>query len=320
MKAVARSSRGKDSLIFTLFLCVSYVFWLLLTLNDEVQEDIDIRFEITGVPTGTTIISEVPEVISASIRDKGTTLARFVWGNPPSLKIKFSELSRSDDNERLVMSDAELSGRLRNIFGPAGRIQSVKPDSLSLYFTERPGRKIAVKLDIEAKPSLQSVISGPITVSPDSVTVYSVKRLPSRTKSISTVRLSLSDLTDTACVEAELTAIPHARMVPDRVKVSIPVEPLIAKRRTIPVKVIGVPQGFDMYTFPANVTISFLVPMSYYSLDDTGGFAVVDYSSGRHDRQSQAKLPVKLMNLPEYYHNISAETDSVEYLISPKGE
>lgn len=316
LSAVARSSRGKDSLIFLLFLCVSYVFWLLLTLNDETQEDIDVHFELTDVPDGTTIISDVPGMISASVRDKGTTLIRFVWGAPPTLKVKFRELT-VEGGDRLVLSDAELSGRLRNIFGPTSRVLTVKPDSLNIYYTSRPGRRLPVTLDIDATPSFQSVISGPMVPSVDSVTVYSVKRLPSGTKSVATQPTTLTGLTDTTRVEVPLVPIPQARTVPDRITVKIPVEPLIAKRRIVPVKVIGAPSDIEVHTFPAHVAISFLVPMSMYSLDDTGGFAVADYMTGRKS-DNITKMPLTLTNLPEYYHNVSSEVDSVEYLISAK--
>ena len=36
------STRGREILLFLVFLLISYIFWLLLTLNNEVQEDLEV--------------------------------------------------------------------------------------------------------------------------------------------------------------------------------------------------------------------------------------------------------------------------------------
>ncbi|MDE6305700.1 MAG: hypothetical protein K2L90_03835, partial [Muribaculaceae bacterium] len=82
--ATLHSSRGKDYLVFLLFLCVSYVFWLLLTLNNEIQEDLEVPVELVEIPDSITLISEIPPSIAVSVRDKGSSLARYVWGNTPT--------------------------------------------------------------------------------------------------------------------------------------------------------------------------------------------------------------------------------------------
>ena len=71
------SARGKEVLLFMLFLLISYVFWLLLTLNNEVQEDMDVPVELVDVPDSVTIITDVPQVIKVSVRDKGSSLMKY---------------------------------------------------------------------------------------------------------------------------------------------------------------------------------------------------------------------------------------------------
>ena len=64
-----RSSRGRDILIFLLFLAVSYGFWVILALNDDMQQDVSVRLEIANVPKGYTFITEPPRELSLSVRD-----------------------------------------------------------------------------------------------------------------------------------------------------------------------------------------------------------------------------------------------------------
>lgn len=310
------SSQGKDMLVFLMFLLVSYVFWLLLTLNNEVQEDVSVRLEITEIPDSVTIISDIPQTMAVSVRDKGSTLARYLWGGTPSLKLPFKDYATP--NNRFVVTETEIDSRLRSLFGQSSQIISAKPDSISTYFTTQPGRKVKLMLRVEAHPSLQCVISGPITASADSVTIYSVNDLPATIKSAETQPVVRTDLSDTTWVETRVQPITGTRIVPDHVRVCIPVEPLIAKTRTIPVNIVDVPEGLDILTFPSKVKISYLIPMSLYSVDTELGYAMGDYESLTTGSGRAPKLALHPAGLPDFYHNVSLDTDSVEYIIEHK--
>ena len=65
------STRGREILLFLVFLLISYIFWLLLTLNNEVQEDLEVPITLTNVPDSVTLISDVPPSLKVSVRDKG---------------------------------------------------------------------------------------------------------------------------------------------------------------------------------------------------------------------------------------------------------
>ncbi len=303
-------------LVFLLFLLVSYIFWLLLTLNNEVQEDVNVKVEIVEIPDSVTIISDIPQTLSVSVRDKGSTLARYLWGSTPSLRLPFHDY-QTDDN-RFVVTETEIDSRLRNMFGQSGQIISAKPDSISALFTTQPGRKVRLRLMVEAHPTLQCVISGQIFTHTDSVTIYSVNDLPASIKSAETLPIVRTDLSDTTWVDARVKPIPGTRIVPDHVRVCIPVEPLIAKTRFIPVNVIGVPRGMEILTFPSKVKISYLIPMSLYSVDNETGYAMGDYESLETGSGLTQKLALHAAGLPDFYHNISLDTDSVEYIIEHK--
>lgn len=138
------SSRGREVGLFLLFLAISYIFWLLLTLNNESQDDIDVPIAIVNVPDSVTFITDVPPVIKASVRDKGSILMRYRFNNSKVMKIDWAEyVGRTDDN-RFLMGRQDLGARLRDYFGSSSQIVTVAPDSLKLIYTTSPGRKVAV--------------------------------------------------------------------------------------------------------------------------------------------------------------------------------
>lgn len=105
-------------------------------------------------------------------------------------------------------------------------------------------------------------------------------------------------------------------MVPDQVTVTVPVEPLIARKQYAPVIVKNMPSDMGMITFPSRIEVSYLVPMSMYNDELYDVNAYVDYNDVR--RSVNGKLPVTLSLLPEFYHNTEMSPDSVEYIIEQR--
>ncbi|MCM1517442.1 MAG: hypothetical protein NC117_02210 [Pseudoflavonifractor sp.] len=308
------SSRGRDMLLFLVFLVISFVFWLLLTLNNEVQEDIEIPVELTSVPDSVTLISSMPDVINVSVRDKGSSLVRYVWGRVPVMGINFNDYAK-DDN-RMILNETELNGRVRSFFGNGVQIVSVKPDSINLFYTSSPGRKAAVVVNADVKPNYQYIISGNLMTNVDSVRLFSVDPLPAGLTSVKTMPIVLTDLRDTTTVEVRLVAVAGVRIIPDRISVTVPVEPLISKRQIIPIEVRNIPAGMGMITFPSKIEASYLVPMSSYNEARPDIKAYVDFASTLDG--SPAKLPVAVSYHADAYRNLSFTPDSVEYVIERK--
>lgn len=308
-----RSSRGKDILLFLLFVCVSYMFWLISALNEDTQKEIQVPLKIEGVPEGITFISDVPQTLLVSVRDRGTSLFNYSWSGVPSLNIPFGEMNREKRGSRVTIPALEMSSRVRSLFGQQAQVLSVRPDSLNLIFTDRPGRKVRVTADVDAKTSWQSVISGKITVEPDSVTIYSVAQMSSAGISkISTMELKLEDLTETYKGKVRIKTPVGSRAIPDAVTVTIPVEPLISKNRSVPVILRGAPANASVVMFPSRVDVSFLVPMSRYN-SEVGNITVYADFSRRSSRT--AKMPVVVGSAPDNCRDVSLSVDSVEYLI-----
>ncbi|MCC8176777.1 MAG: hypothetical protein LUC85_08885 [Bacteroidales bacterium] len=303
---------GKDLLLFLVFLAVSAVFWLLLTLNDEVQRDFDIPVEITEIPDSITLISLPPQSISVSIKDKGSALLRYQWGKTPTLKMRFRDFHSRDN--RILMGESQISAMLRGYFGQGAQIVSAKPDSINLVFTTEEGELVPVRLRLDAKANPRYVINGPITMSTDTVVIYSTSETHFEAPYIETVAVVQPDLKDTARVMARLKVPAGMRAIPPAVKVTIPVEPLISKTRLIPVEVINVPEGQSVVTFPSQAEVSFLVPMSSYTSDDFSLKAYADYSKASHGGVT-SKLPLQLMSSSERFRDPILSIDSVEYVV-----
>lgn len=310
----ATSTRGKEVLLFLLFLMISYIFWLLLTLNNEMQEDIDVPIEIVEIPDSVTVISGIPDALKVSVRDKGSSLMKYRMGGIKPMKINWNDYSSAKN--KFLLNKADLGAKLRDYFGTGSQIVTILPDSLSLNYTTSPGRKVALKVIADLKPIFGSIINGPITTNTDSVWLYSVEDLPHDLVSVETMPIVRGSLSDTTNITVRIKPIPGVKIVPDEIVVKVPVEPLIARKQMATVIAKNLPHNISMLTFPSRVEIAYLVPMSEYNSEPYEINAYVDYKDIRNN--TSGKLPVTLSLLPESYHSAEAVPDSVEYIIEHK--
>lgn len=313
MIRLLRSNRGRDILIFLLFLIVSYCFWVILALNDDMQQEARVRLEIVDVPKGYTFISEPPAYLALGVRDKGTVLANYSLSGGKTLKISYNDMTFDVESDRVILSQQALENRLRSFFDPTTQIVSMRPDSLSLIVTDRAPNKARVIPDVEVAPASQFVIAGPITVSPDTVSIYSARHLRVRPSSVKTVKITRNELKDTLVMEVRLNPEPGTRIVPGSVKLTVPVEPLISKSREVSVQLLHSGNQEHVVLFPSHVRVSYLLPMSLYNSESN----VVSVSADFTQRQN-GKIPLQVGSLPDYYRGVDLSVDSVEYLVEQK--
>lgn len=309
-KVVMDEVRGRNVGTFLVFLLVSFLFWVLMALNDDIQRDFVVPVKLENVPSDVTLLTSEPTSLNLTIKDKGSSLIRYALGSNPILTFNFNDIAVG--NNRIVITRQKANNAIRGVFGQA-QVMALNPDSISVPYTRRPPRTVKVRLnteDIAAAP--QFMVSGKITFSPDTVSLYSARPIKNIT-SVTTEPISAANLRDTTELEVRLLAPEGMRVIPATVKVKIPVEALILATHTVPIVVENAPAGKHLVIFPAEAKVNYLVPMNMYNSGDKPTFRVVaDFA--RRSRVT-GRMPLALPQLPKQYQSPMLLTDSVEYLI-----
>lgn len=305
--SVLRSPKGRDVLIYLMFCLVAFVFWVLLSLDTEVQRDYDVPVELQDLPDSVTLMGKLPASIQVSVKGKDSQLLRFKWTHPGAVRFKWSE--ESNENS-LYITRTRLDTKLREYFGPGIRIVTFRPDSITMPFTTSAPRRLPLTVITDIHTNLQYTVSGPIRANVDSVNVYAVDAVPAELRNVETEVLFKTGLKDTMRYTLRVKPIKGMRIIPDKVVVTVPVEPLIQRKRTVPVQVQNVPEGSSVVTFPGKVDINYLVPMSKYNIDYPIT-AVADYNM----RQPSGKMPVVAISRSENCRGTTVSPDSVEYIV-----
>lgn len=301
-----RSPKGRDVLLYLGFCLVAFVFWVLLSLDTEVQRDYDVPVVLENVPDSVTLLRPTPQSVAVSVKAKDSQLLRFRWGRPGAVRFKWDDINLDGE---LYITRSAMDTKLREYFGGGVRIITMRPDSIRSAYTVMPPRRVPVEVITDIHTGLQYTLSGPIRANVDSVDVYAPADSPADITYVQTEVLFKTGLRDTSRFELRVKPIKGVRIIPDRVVVTVPVEPLISRRRSIPVEVLNAPAGSNVVTFPSKVDIDYLVPMSKYA-EDYPVKAFADYAG-----RSSGKAPVILSDMPAAYRSASVKPDSVEYII-----
>lgn len=304
------SNTGHSVLVFTVFLLISAMLWWVIALNDEGQADVRMPVKITHVPDSITIVSRVPQNMSVSINAKGTLLMKLNWGRVPDFNIDFRQF-RVGNTIRL--NDTELKSIARNSFDGANVIV-VSPDSINLSFTSQPPVILPVNPDYIVTPGPQATIAGVPQLSVDSVKVYTIGRLPESVEAITTEPLRLNSINESVTRRVALVAPPNSCVIPDSIDMTIKVEPLIFKTRKVTVEAINVPEGKKLITFPAQIDVMYMIPVSDYKTAEPHIRVIADYRTVNTNENTRM-VKLRISEASENLQNVHLAADSAEYYI-----
>ena len=309
---VLKNTSGfKNAMLFLIFVCVSALFWFILALNDSAQDNFNVNLRIVNQPDSVTFISDVPEKIHVTVSDKGTSLWRNGYLKHPTVNIDFKEYSVDGT---LSYSYNDLINSLRHTFGQDAVITSVSLDSLQLFYTTNPGKKVPILVNCQVIPASGSTLEGSVKASPGSVYVYGTKDVLDTIHYIPTEPVTLRGISETTEMEVKLKRIKSARAMPSKVVLTVPIEPLVKKQAMVTVEAVNVPEGEELLLFPSKVPVEYYVAMSRLNDDEDQNIRlVVDYDDipFSHD----GKLHVETLKFPERLKNLRLRTDSIEYAV-----
>lgn len=313
INAMVHSPRGRNAMLFCVFMIISAILWMVLALNEEVQRDLRCGVEIVNVPDSVTRVSPMPEALNVSVKARGAQLLRYNWSKAPSMVIDYRVYKSGN---RISFSEAALKTFFRNMIGGGSQVLSVNPDSLNIYFTDRIGVLLPVAVDAHVVPGAQYVLMGKPRSLVDSVMVYSMEALDDDISVISTSQIQLKDVKESMTVRTRLNVPKNSRAIPDSIDVRIEVEPLVAKKRMITITPVNVPDGVKLITLPSQVEVNYMVPMSVYkSSDREPVFKVVADYEKINPYDSTDKTCITLSSVPDAFLNVFLSADSVRYII-----
>jgi len=303
------SPRTRSILLYLFFVIISAVFWSFLTFNSDVQLDIEVPVEM-NLPNNIHMLGKVPDTLTVTVKDRGYRFFTYFFNKSPKLTLRFSDYS--DGNSTFKIDQSHLKKALSAILNKHANITNVLPESISIKFTDLPGKKVPVKADIIVEPREDYALYGTLIQSHDSVLVFSDAKTLSDIHEVYTHHVEETELTDTLRRKVAIAPINGAVIEPRVIDIMVPIEKLVTQNRTIKIAVRNAPPGIKMLLFPSDVQVTYRSPKSRIT-DESGITAVVDYNEINIGGTNKAK--VMIGEMPAAYQDVKFSHDSVEYII-----
>ncbi len=305
---------SKDAFLFLTFVVIAALFWVLLAFNNNMTHDITINVTVNK-PKNVTLINDVPSTITITVKDRGLSFLKSFFKSKPTIELDFSKYN-NEKTSAMEVSSSQLINEVRRALNSEATIIKVMPEGIISKYTTLPGKKVPVNWEDNIEniiPDKQFVINPDfIKTTPDSVVIYALDHatlLKINEVDISTVEVA--NLTSTFTKDVNLKSINNVRIIPDKVKLTVPVEPLIRKEYNASISLRNQPAHVKVLVFPPSVDVSFLVPQSHYR-DPVNLTVIVDYNDINPRRN---KVNIKLGEVSGNYSNVTLPIDSVGYLI-----
>lgn len=303
---------NRQMFVFLFFLALSTTFWLFQTLNETYEEDFNVPLELRGVPKGIVITSELPRNVKVTLRDKGSTLLSYRYGERRlAVVVDFSTYA-SGTNGHVRILASELVKQLQGRLSQGTQILALKPDTLEFFYNHGRTKRVPVKMlgEVSAAPGYYIASQ---RLAPDSVDVLASNKQLDTITAAYVVPFMRKDVSAPAVYKLRLRTLRGAKFRPAVVKLSVDVDRLVEKKFSVPITGVGFPEGEQLRTFPSQVEVVCQVGMKRYRYIKPDGFEVVtDYDSLK-EGSSRCRLYIK--SIPDGVQNVRLTSDEVEYVI-----
>lgn len=299
--------------MFLVFVVIATIFWFITALNESVSQSYEVQFSIRNIPDSVTFITDPPADFHVSLRDKGTNILRSGVFKNPVIDVNFEDYAR---NGVFRISASDLNAEIKADIGSNASISGISIDSLRLYYTDQPGRRVPIVVQSDLTAASGYVISGSPTPVKGSVLAYSIRDEADTLRRVYTKKVVKKDLSKSIVVTVPIIAPANVKLIPSEIEVRINVEPLVRKETYIRVDVDNLPAGEGLLLFPNSVPVSFYVPMSRFNDDSFPIRVYVDYQDTY--KTPGSRIPLYLVDSSGSIINPTLSTDSVEYTLVKK--
>lgn len=312
MHLFMQRKESKEGFIFLAFLLLATVFWFITSLNDNSTSTYQIPLAYTNIPTDAVILKELPTELTVVLKDKGSELFNYHFKGFKPIEVDFESYNQAGGLYTIPTSQLEAS--LREQLKSNTTTLRQYPDTINIFFTQQPGKKLPIVYTNEISTTPHYVIDGEPYFSTDSATLYAPKQLLDATTALYAEPTSLLNLSDTTTTEIAIRPIYGSKIVPSSVTLTVPVGELTLKKIEVPITVYNLTERYSIITFPPTTTITCMLPISKFS-SLTPNTVKVGIDGSKLLSTPTKTRPIEVIKAPSYVSNIELYPQVVEYIL-----
>lgn len=271
------------------------------------------------MPKGKVLVGDPPKQISLQVRAYGYTLLRYKLGAsllPVVIDLEEAPLFslNNSQSKRYILTNT-LRNTISNQLKGELQLGIIATDTLHFEFTTMEQKKVKVIPSLNYSLERQHMLTGPIVIKPDSITISGPGTLIDTVNTINTRSVRLDRLANVYSSSIGLSEIPQVGFSHRRVSLTIPVEKYTEAELSKSLKVLNLPDTLRLILLPRTVTLKCNVPISRYQdlFEDDIVMPYVDFRDSYE--QSGNKLRIQVESQPYAVRVVDIEPKFVEFII-----
>jgi hypothetical protein len=265
--------------VFLVFLCLSFVFWMLTKLSKVYKSDIEFSVNYHNLPAKRVIQNDPVKQITSSVKASGFSLLNYKI-NPKTLEVDIHNLAYKTGSMFYYLPNANLT-QLSAQLDVDSSIERVLQDTIFFNLGLNKTKKIPVKFNSDIKYKLGYNLVGNVSVEPDSIEITGPEAILDTINNIRTDKVELLNISSgfSEVVKLNLIGAEKITYATDQVSVSGNVDKFTEGSFIVSFNIINAPLEYRLTTFPREVKILYQVGLSDYNKVVKENFVIeCDYS------------------------------------------
>ncbi|MCF8226652.1 MAG: hypothetical protein K9J30_12310 [Bacteroidales bacterium] len=307
-------------LVFSFFLAISIVIWLLNALSKNYSTEIKYPITYSRFPARKILVNELPNHLNLTVNAHGYALLSYKLINRP-VPINFAVSSYTmnmlnRDTTRFYLLTNYAREEVGRQLPSELQLMEIAPDSLIFQFANLTKKTVKVEPDLDYSIKKDFIIKRSVQIKPESVLVSGPDIFLDTLTAIGTKKLNLGELEKNYAGVLKLIDYPKLKYTTSDIECEIEIEKLTEIQLQVPVHIANLPDSIRMQTFPHFIRVSGKIGLSNYERIVPEAFWIeVDYNEVL---EKKSRLQVEIKSAPEELISISYYPQSVEYLLSVK--
>lgn len=308
--------------VVSYLICVVFaaILWVFNALSKEYTSEVTYPVKYTDLPKGKYIVSELPQSMTLEVKTSGFSLLRHKMGTsflPVTIDVNVCSdyVIERTDALRFTLRLNEVKDKISSRFSPEIQIQNIRPQEIDFIFSRAASRKVPIVSAVKYQLRKQYILKDGVVVAPDSALVTGPAAIIDTLSCLYTERKDLGEVRKEMSERVRVAVVGGLSSSVEDVQVSMRTERYTEAQRTLPVRIVGMPDTVSVRLFPTTVDITYDVGLSMYDKISDADFSfVVNY----RDVGKSEYLPVQAERVPAYVTNLVFSPQRVEYILEEK--
>lgn len=313
IQRIKSSLKERKVKVFLMFLLFSGLAWFINNLSGTYTSNVIFDLKYDNIPENVLLINASKQKVDVKLEAMGFQFLAF---NFVTKSVKIDVSSFKENANKFFIPQDTYKRQIEKQLSNSMKLLDIDTDTIFFDFQEIVSKEIPIEARIKVNLAQNYLLDGDINIKPKVIEVKGPKNEIDSIRIVKTVPLDLDGISSDFSQKIALyksEALLNTTFSLPNVVVSGKVSKFSEKIIKVPVRVMNLPDGMNMKTFPDQVSILCKAKVDLLKTLESSNFQItVDYNSIHNDTK---KLALKLSKKPKNLHSITMEEKEVTYIL-----